>query len=114
MLYTQLVISGKEYKLRLNAKSCVALEKRIGSNPLNIFMAVADNVLPPLETLLVCLHQSLTEYQHSITMDDVYGIYDDYCLEGGNMMSLIQVLLQVFKDAGFLPKDEEDETEKNF
>ena len=114
MLYTTLVISGKEYKLRLNAKSCVALEKRIGSNPLNIFMAVADNVLPPLETLLIILHQSLTEYQHGITMDDVYGIYDDYCLDGGNMMSLIQVLLQVFKDAGFLPKDEEDETEKNF
>ena len=114
MLYTQLVISGKEYKLRLNAKSCVALEKRIGSNPLNIFMAVADNVLPPLETLLICLNQSLTEYHHGITMDDVYGIYDDYCSEGGNMVSLIQVLLQVFKDAGFLPKDEEDETEKNF
>ena len=114
MLYTTLVISGKEYKLRLNAKSCVALEKRIGSNPLNIFMNVANNVLPSLEVLLICLHQSLTEYQHGITMDDVFGIYDDYCLEGGNMMSLIQVLLQVFKDAGFLPKDEEDETEKNF
>ena len=116
MLYTTLVISGKEYKLRLNAKSCVALEKRIGSNPLNIFMGVANNVLPSLEVLLICLHQSLTEYQHGITMDDVYDIYDKYCTEeNGSMITLIQVLLDVFKNAGFLTKDEEEgESEKNF
>ena len=115
MLYTTLVISGKEYKLRLNAKSCVALEKRIGSNPLNIFMGVANDVLPSLEVLLICLHQSLTEYQHGITMDDVYDIYDKYCTEeNGSMITLIQVLLDVFKNAGFLPKDEEGESEKNF
>ena len=116
MLYTTLVIREKEYKLRLSAKSCVALEKRLGGNPLNVFMQIEDGKLPTLETLLTMLHQSLTEFQHGLTMDDVYGIYDDYCLEGGNMMSLIQVLLQVFKDAGFLPKDEdeEDESEKNF
>ena len=48
-------------------------------------------------------------------MDDVYDIYDKYCTEeNGSMITLIQVLLDVFKNAGFLPKDEEDESEKNF
>lgn len=111
MLYTSLVINEKEYKLRLSAKSCVALEKRIGGNPLNMFMEVANGKLPTLESLLIMLHQSLTEYNHSITMEDVYSIYDEYCsIEGNNMMSLIQVLLQVMKDAGFIP---EEDNEKN-
>ncbi len=111
MLYTSLVINEKEYKLRLSAKSCVALEKRLGGNPLNMFMEVTNGKLPTLESLLIMLHQSLTEYNHSITMDDVYSIYDEYCsIEGNNMMSLIQVLLQVMKDAGFIP---EEDNEKN-
>lgn len=111
MLYTTVVIKEKEYKLRLSAKSCVELEKRLGGNPLNIFMNVSTGVLPSLESLLIMLHQSLVEYQHGITMDDVFALYDDYCSEeGNNMMSLITVMLQVFKDAGFIPRDD---SEKN-
>lgn len=110
MLFTTLVIKDKEYKLRLSAKSCVALEKRLGGNPLNIFMNVSAGQLPSLESLLVILHQSLTEYQHNITMDDVYTLYDEYCSEeDNNMMSLIMLLMEVFKDAGFIPKTEEED-----
>lgn len=114
MLYTTVVIKEKEYKLRLSAKSCVALEKRLGGNPLNIFMNVSTGALPSLESLLIMLHQSLVEYQHNITMEDVYALYDDYCSEGdNNMMSLITVMLEVFKDAGFIPKDNSENEEKN-
>lgn len=112
MLYTTLVISGKDYKLRLSAKSCVALEKRLGGNPLNVFMQIEDGKLPTLETLLTMLHQSLTEFQHGLTMDDVYSIYDDYCSEGNNMMNLIQVLVEVLKASGFIPESD-GEPEKN-
>ena len=106
MLYTTLVIREKEYKLRLSAKSCVALEKRLGGNPLNVFMQIEDGKLPTLETLLTMLHQSLTEFQHGLTMDDVYSIYDDYCSEGNNMMNLIQVLIEVLKASGFIPESD--------
>lgn len=113
MLYTTIIIKGYEYKLRLSAKSCVELEKRLGGNPLNIFMQIESGKLPTLETLLIILHQSLQEYQHGITMDFVFSLYDEYCSEGNNMMSLIALLVQVFKNSGFIPSDNDEDDEKN-
>lgn len=108
MLYTTVVIKDKQYKLRLSAKSCVELETRLGGNPLNIFMEAAEGKLPSLKSLLIMFHQSLVEYQHGLTMDDVYSLYDDYCSENeNNMMSLIALMIEVFKGAGFIPKDDE-------
>ena len=37
MLYTTITIDGVDYKARLNAKACVDLEKKLGTNPLNVF-----------------------------------------------------------------------------
>lgn len=33
MLYTIINVGEKEYKARLNAKACVELEKKLGTNP---------------------------------------------------------------------------------
>lgn len=107
MLYTTIIIDNYEYKLRLSAKSCVELEKRLNGNPLNVFMRIEQGVLPTLETLLIMLHQSLQDYQHGITMDNVYTMYDKYCAGGHNMMDLIQVLIEVLKVSGFMPQDGE-------
>lgn len=112
MLYTTLKVKDYEYKLRLSAKSCIELEKRLGGNPLNVFMQIENGKLPTLATLLTMLHQSLVEYQHGITMDFVYTLYDDYCSEGNNMMNLIQVLIEVLKTSGFIPESD-GEPEKN-
>ena len=43
MLYTTFTVKDRDYKLRLNAKACVDLEKKLGTNPVNIFMAMAGN-----------------------------------------------------------------------
>lgn len=109
MLYTTIIIDNYEYKLRLSAKSCVALEKRLGGNPLNVFMQIENGKLPTLETLLTMLHQSMVEYQHGITIDNVYSLYDKYCGEGHNLMDLIQVLIEVLKVSGFIPENGEQE-----
>jgi len=108
MLYTIIKINEKEYKARLSAKTCVDLEKRLKTNPLNIFIKAGNGELPSLESLLVMLQASLEEYNHGITMDEVYSLYDEYCAGGGNLMSLIADLLEVFKGAGFIPKENDE------
>lgn len=108
MLYTIIKVNEKEYKARLSAKACVDLEKRLKTNPLNIFIKAGNGDLPTLETLLIMLQASLEEYQHGLSMDDIYALYDEYCVAGGNIMSLIADLLEVFKGAGFIPKETDE------
>ena len=116
MLYTTLTVKDRDYKLRLNAKSCVDLEKKLGTNPINVFIDMAgDNVkLPSIDTLITILHYSSQALEHGITMDKGYEIYDDFIEEGHSMTDLIPVIIDVFKVSGLLPEDtEEVEEEKN-
>ena len=116
MLYTTLTVKDRDYKLRLNAKSCVDLEKKLGTNPINVFMGmVNDNIkFPTLNVLINILHQSMQALEHGITIDKTYEIYDAFIEEGHSMTDLIPVIIDVFKVSGLLPEDtEEVEEEKN-
>ena len=112
MLYTTITIDGVDYKARLNAKACVDLEKKLGTNPLNIFAKIADNGnIPDLGVLITMLQASLTAYNHGITMDKTYQLYDKFVDEGHTLMDLVPILLDVFKVSGFFK--EETIEEKN-
>ena len=112
MLYTTITIGGIDYKARLNAKACVDLEKKLGTNPLNIFAKIADNGnIPDLGVLITMLQASLTAYNHGITMDKTYELYDKFVDEGHTLMDLVPILLDVFKVSGFFK--EETIEEKN-
>ena len=106
MFYTTLTIKDKEYKCRLNAKACVDLEKRLRTNPLNIFTRVASNgEVPPLEVLLQILHASLQTMEHGITLEKTYDLYDAYVEDGHTMVDLIPFILEIFKTSGFFVED---------
>ena len=112
MLYATITIDGVDYKARLNAKACVDLEKKLGTNPLNIFAKIADNGnIPDLGVLITMLQASLTAYNHGITMDKTYELYDKFVDEGHTLMDLVPILLDVFKVSGFFK--EETIEEKN-
>lgn len=112
MLYTTITIDGVDYKARLNAKACVDLEKKLGTNPLNIFARIADNGnIPDLGVLITMLQASLTAYNHGITIDKTYELYDKFVDEGHTLMDLVPILLDVFKVSGFFK--EETIEEKN-
>ena len=124
MIYASLTIKDKEYKGRLNARSCVELEKKLGTNPLNVLFDILVDIdpnssgaaipkMPSLEVLITILHASLQCYEHSITIDKTYEIYDNYVCDGHTMIELVMYLIEVFKVSGFLPdemfnKDVED------
>lgn len=112
MLYTTISVGNKEYKARLNAKACVDLEKKLGTNPLNIFVKMlgdGDNIiLPSLGDLIAILHASLQAYHHGISVDKAYEIYDDFVNEGHNIMDLVAIVGEIYKVSGLMPEEVEE------
>jgi len=108
MLFTEQTIAGKEYKLRLGARDIVSLEKKLGANPMDIFMRIEQGQLPKLEAVILILQASMNKYHNKMTVDKVYDLYDEYVADGGTFMDLIPVLLEVFKVSGFFKQEESD------
>ena len=108
-MYTTITIGDKEYKLRLNAKACVDLEKKLGTNPLNVLMDLSnENKLPSMGTLITILHASLQAYEHGITEAKTYELYDKFVEEGNTLIDLIPVIIEIFKVSGFFKTEEKN------
>lgn len=113
MLYTTVTIDNKEYKCRLTTKSLVDLEKKLNGNPLSIFLNITNNELPKLADLLLVFHASLQSYNHGVSLDEVYNIYDKYIDEGHTFMDFIPVIMEIYKVSGLFQEEAKEETEKN-
>ena len=107
-MYVEFTAGERIYKLRLTTRGIVSLEKKLGYNPLQMFMNIDEDVLPKFGDMIKVLHQTLQAYEHGITEDDAYEIYDAYVADGHTMWDLIPLLIEVFREAGFLPKEEGD------
>lgn len=106
MLYTTFKMGQEELKLRLGSRDCINLEKRLGTNPLNIFMELSEGGLPRLEPMITILHASAQKYQHGLTEDKFFDMYDDFVDNGGSLTQLIPAVLEVFKVSGFFNEEE--------
>ena len=109
MMYTELEINNRVYKLRLNTRSVVVLEKQLGGNPLSIFGN--GETLPSITTMVTILHTSLQAYHHGITLNDTYDLFDKY-LEEHVMTDFLPVIIEIYKVSGLIAKDNSEE--KNF
>lgn len=99
MQYKEFKIGEKEYKLKLDAKAVVNVEKRLGESLLNVFMT---GETPALSNMLVILHSALQKYEHGITADKVLEMYDEYVDNGGTYTELVKEMLDLLKVSGFL------------
>lgn len=108
MMYYEFEAGNKQYKLRINTRGVIQLEKVLGCNPLGIFGNGED--LPTVTTMVNVLHASLQQYQHGITLNDASDIFDDYIADGNNITDFVQVILRVYEVSGIIPKID---TEKN-
>ncbi len=106
-MYVDFSAGGKEYKLRLNTRNIVSLEKALGMNPLAIFGN--GDTMPTITTLVTILHASLQQYQHNITLDDAYDIFDNYLADGNTMTDFIPVVLDLYRVSGLIRKTESGE-----
>jgi hypothetical protein len=116
MLYVDFNAGNKLYKLRLNTRNTVMLEKSIGRNPLGIFTENGVERIPTITECVTVLFASLQQYNHGISMNDAYDIFDEYLDEGNSYTDFIPVILDIYKVSGILRESkatEEDNSEKN-
>ena len=107
MNFINFEVSGNVYKLRLNTRNIVLLEKQIGCNPLNIFGVNGDSV-PTVTIMVSVLHAALQQYNHGITLNDAYDIFDEYLAEGHSTVDFLPVILDIYKASGIIPKDSDE------
>lgn len=107
-MFTTFTVKDKDYKLKLTARACVELEKKLGTNPLNILSKMAETEeVPSFEVLLNILHAAMEHFNHGISMNEVYDIYDDFVDEGKTMIDLVPIILDIFKTSGFIRAENE-------
>ena len=103
MMYELVVIKDKEYKLCLPMMQMIDLEKKLGENPLNKLMAMADgNKLPEMDFILDVIHYSLKKYQPKTSRDEAANFIDEYFEEEENdLTTLIELMFSIFNKSGF-------------
>ena len=113
MLYVDFSAGNKDYKLRLSTRSVVVLEKQLGCNPLAIFGN--GDTIPTITSMVAILHASLQQYNHGITMDDAYDIFDKWLDDGHSTVDFVNVILDIYKTSGIVPDvaDKNGVIEKN-
>lgn len=110
MNYLDFKAGSKEYKLRLNTRNTVSLEKQLGCNPLAIFGS--GDTIPTITVMVKILHASLQQYQHSITLEDAYDIFDEWLEDNHVMTDFIPLIIEIYKASGII-KDPNNKKEKN-
>ena len=108
MMYYDFEAGNKAYKLRLNTRNTVALEKQLGCNPLGIFGD--GSALPTISQMVNVLYASLQQFNHGISLNDAYDIFDAYLEDGNSATDFITVILEIYKVSGII---KEDSGEKN-
>lgn len=98
MNYIDFTAGGKEYKLRLNTRNLIALEKQIGMSPLAIF---DGETLPTITTMVAILWASLQQLNHGIGMNEAYDIFDAY-LEEHDAMEFYMTIIDIYKVSGLM------------
>lgn len=115
MLYVDFSAGNKDYKLRLNTRNVISLEKQLGCNPLAIFGN--GDTIPTVSTMVMILHASLQQYNHGISLNDTYEIFDEWLEDGNSTIDFVNIILEIYKASGIVPKeadtDKVAEIEKN-
>lgn len=110
MNYVEFIAGNNTYKLRLTTKAVVALEKKLGCNPLGIFGS--GDTIPTVTTMITILHASLQALHHGINLDAAYDIWDEWINDGHTMTDFLTVILDIYRHSGLIGEAEEA-TEKN-
>ena len=109
MNYVDFSAGNKEYKLRLNTRSIVDLEKKLGCNPVGIF---GDGDTVPTVTVMVTIfHASLQQLNHGITLNDAYDIFDAWLMDGHNTVDFVKIILDIYKASGIVPNNVDTQEE---
>lgn len=100
MMYYDFTANGKQYKLRINIRNTVALEKKLGVNPIAIFGN--GETIPTVNNMVDVLHFSLQQYQHNIGYNETLEIFEEWLNDGHTMLDFIPIILEIYKVSGIV------------
>ena len=93
-------IEGREYRCKITTKALVVLESKLGVNPVMLF--AQEGVIPKLTDLMFVFHASLQAYEHGISLNDAYDLYDKYIEEGHSLNDFIPELVKIMQVSGLI------------
>lgn len=105
MMYVDFTAGNKDYKLRLSIRNTVALERQLGVNPLMIFGS--GDTIPTITVMVQILHAALQQYNHGISLDDAYGIFEAWLNDGNTITDFLPIIIDVYKVSGIIKQDTE-------
>lgn len=100
MMYVDFNAGARTYKLRLTTRAIVSLEKQLGHNPVGVFGN--GETIPQITEMVQILHASLQAYEHNISMDDAFDIFDKWIADGNTATDFIKIILDIFKVSGII------------
>jgi hypothetical protein len=103
MVYVDFSANNKDYKLRLNTRNVVMLEKQLGCNPLAVFGD--GDKLPTITEMVNILYASMLQLNHGISLNDAYDIFDAWLADGHSTTDFIAVIIDIYKVSGLIPND---------
>ena len=106
MMYVDFAAGNRNYKLRLNTRNLVMLEKQLGCNPFAIFGN--GETLPTITEMVEVLYASMQQLNHGITLDKAYDIFDAYLEDGNSATDFIPVILDIYRVSGLIRSDSEE------
>ena len=104
MMYKEFEVGNQTYKLRLDTRAIVALEKKLGCNPLAIFGD--GDTIPPVSAMIAILHAALQPLEHGYTEDAAMKIFDEY-LKSHIMTDFLTVIIDIYRVSGLIAQETE-------
>lgn len=109
MMYIDFVAGGKSYKLRLNTRTIVLLERKLGCNPITVFIDEhGKEKALTVETMVTILHHALMAYHPNITLDDTYTIFDEWLEDGHITSEFVAIVVEIYRESGLFRKEKDE------
>ena len=116
--YYEFEVGNKSLRLRIKARQAAGLEKVLGGSPLSIFIKLSEHAddtaklldnMPSVETYAIILNAALQAYEHGYDMNATYDLIDEFIEEGHSVMELMNVVSEVLRVSGYMPKEDVEE-----
>lgn len=106
MRYYELNVGEKTYKLRLSLGTICRLERKLGKNPILLFVNKANSNLPTTEEMLTILTYALEECHNDAKAVEVFEAWLD---DGHIVTEFVSEIIELYKVSGLF----KDANEKN-
>lgn len=106
-------VGGRDYKLRLTAGEQVQLEDVFKTK--NIFsVLLPEEGVPSVAIMLRTIQAAMNKFEHGMTKDKIFELYDKYVDEGGTFDTLfVDVIVPTLAASGFFSWEDAEEMQKD-